>query len=70
MTAGSIIERLGGISFVASHFGLSEKAVWQWQHRGRIPGKYHLALLQMAHERGADLSADDLMTATQCVEAA
>ncbi len=61
----SIIERLGGRSGLAGEFPeLSEKAVFMWERRGGIPGKWHLALMRLAREQGVELSEDELLDTT------
>lgn len=60
-TALDIIERFGGRKQVAEHFGISEKAVYQWEARGTIPGAYHLPFLAWAQESGTSLTAEELL---------
>ena len=61
----SIIERLGGRSALSGEFPeLSEKAVFMWERRGGVPGKWHLPLLRLARERGVELSEDELLSTT------
>ena len=67
----SIIERLGGRSALSGEFPeLSEKAVFMWERRGGIPGKWHLPLLRFARERGVELSDDELLSTTKTGRAA
>ena len=59
----SIIERLGGRSALSGTFpDLTEKAVFMWERRGGVPGKWHLPLLRLARERNIELSEDELST--------
>ena len=61
----SIIERLGGRSALSGEFPeLSEKAVFMWERRGGIPGKWHLPLMRLAREQGVELSEDELLSTT------
>lgn len=62
MNVSEIIEKFGGRADLAAVFELSEKAVWQWERRNRIPGRWHLPLLHLARERGVPLSDDELLS--------
>lgn len=56
----SIVAALGGRAFLAERFGVTEKAIEQWEKRGRIPWKLHTDLVQLAAGRGVSLSHEEL----------
>ena len=60
-----IVGRFGGPAVLADELDLgTTKAVEQWIRRGRIPGKWHLTLLDMARSRGVSLTEEELLSAT------
>ena len=59
-----VVCRFGGAAALADELGLgTTKAVEQWIRRGRIPGKWHLTLLDMARSRGVSLTEEELLSA-------
>lgn len=65
MNAESVIQLFGGEAELASEFEVSPKAVEQWGRRDRIPGKYHLLLLDLAERQGVALTPTDLLSTTR-----
>lgn len=68
--ASHIIQRLGGASAVSAHLGLNISTVCRWTYprevggsAGLIPSRWHHPLLEMAHEKGIDLSPSDFFYA-------
>jgi len=68
--AASIIDRLGGVTRVASIVGVHRTRVSNWKRprqvggtNGRVPQDYHVTLLDHARENGIPLSAADFLTA-------
>ena len=64
--AHSIVERLGGNVAVAEALNLRRQAIDYWTKPvsrggagGRIPGKYHRALIELAQEKGVPLAYED-----------
>lgn len=55
-----MIARFGGPKAIAERFGLTVKAIEQWEAREGIPGKWHIPLLVWAAEIDAPLSMSDL----------
>lgn len=69
--AGSIIDRLGGVTRVAEFVGVHRTRVSNWKRPreaggtgGMIPQKYHLDLLAYAEREGISLSAGDFLPAS------
>lgn len=60
-----IIEKLGGAEALAARFGVTRKAIEQWEARGGIPSKRYVDLLSLAKERRIKLTLDDLSTQSQ-----
>lgn len=52
-----------GREILAERFGLTPKAVEQWIRRNRVPGLWHLPLLDEARRRDVSLSKDELIHA-------
>lgn len=61
----TLIARFGGAKAIAERFGLTVKAVEQWENREGIPGKWHIPLLLWAAEIDVPLSVDDLSSVEQ-----
>lgn len=66
--AASIIERLGGVTRVATIVGLHRTRVSNWKRPrrsggtdGRVPQDHHVKLLEHARENGIPLSANDFL---------
>lgn len=66
--AASIIDRLGGVTRVASIVGVHRTRVSNWKRprqvggtNGRVPQDYHVKLLEHARANGILLSADDFL---------
>lgn len=66
----TIIRKLGGPSVVAVVVGVHRTRVSNWMRSkvkggtgGNIPQKYHRALLELAHEKGLAVTADDFLPA-------
>ena len=64
--AHSIVESLGGKVAVAEALNLRNQSIDYWTKPvsrrgsgGRIPGKYHRALIELAREKGVALSYED-----------
>jgi len=64
----TLIARFGGAKAIADRFGLTVKAVEQWENREGIPGKWHIPLLLWAAEIKVPLSMADL-SSREVVEA-
>lgn len=70
--ANIIIQKLGGLSAVASIVGISPHSVMRWRRPkkqggtgGGIPHWHVAELLSAAKERGVDLSAEDFFPAPE-----
>lgn len=63
-----IVERLGGREWLAERFGITRKAIEQWEKRG-VPRSRQIELLLLAKERRVKLSIDELLS-TQSQRAA
>jgi hypothetical protein len=65
--AHRVVSAFGGIKPVCEILRVTRVQVWRWSqpkpkgHGGQVPARHHEALLQAARERGAPLSARDLM---------
>ena len=60
-TISGLIEMLGGNATVASKLGLRASGVSEMKRRGSIPTRHWCRLIELAAERGLDLSAARLM---------
>lgn len=49
-----LVRQLGGPQNVAQRLGVTGQAVGNWQLRGAIPRRHHLALWQMAQRAGLE----------------
>lgn len=58
-TAQRIVEKFGGQSALAGMLGKTQSMVSYWCKAGVIPQKWHPKILQLASERGLDLSQSD-----------
>ncbi len=59
--AQSVIERFGGQSALAKLIGKRQSTVQHWARVGVIPAKWQGQILQLAQDRGIDISPSDLM---------
>lgn len=59
--AQTVIEKFGGQSALAKLVGKGQSTVQHWAKVGVIPAKWQGQILQLAQERGIDLSPSDLM---------
>src|ERR1035437_325317 len=60
-SAEQIISRFGGQSSLANLLGRRQSTIQHWVKIGRIPSQWHKPLLNLAHERGVNLAADDFV---------
>lgn len=59
--APSVIAKFGGIAALARKLGHENASTVQgWKERGFIPVRHHVALLDLAHREGVDLTAGQL----------
>lgn len=67
VSPGQVVNRELGMTAPAKACGVSLTTVWRWaQERpkgtgGVVPSRYHVSLLQLAHQRGVRLTPDDLV---------
>jgi len=54
MTAGDLIDALGGATELAEALGIKPNAVSMMRARGVIPPRHHMALWRLAQERGVN----------------
>jgi len=62
-TARYVIGKFGGQSALARMLGKGPSTVQYWAKGGVIPARWHAQLLQIARDRGIDLSPNDLVEA-------
>ncbi len=60
--ANRIIGRFGGQSALAGLIGKRQSTVQHWAKTGRIPSQWHERLLDLAHEQGILLEANDFVS--------
>jgi hypothetical protein len=66
-TPGALVNDLFPRTWLARNLHVSESTIWRWGQPvpkgtgGLIPSRYHCHLLLLAQERGADLTAQDLV---------
>jgi transposase-like protein len=48
---------------IAAAEGVTANALKKWRKRGKVPGKYHLQLVEAAQKKGLQLSSRDFGTA-------
>src|ERR1035437_7617855 len=68
MDPREIIDRFGGQSALALLIEKKPSAVAYWIKAGHIPTKWHPVLLELAAERGVQLSSDELTGAAMVPE--
>jgi hypothetical protein len=56
-----VIELFSGVRPLARLLRLSPGAISKWQEIGRIPGRHHETLLDLAREHGKRLTAEMLI---------
>lgn len=49
---------------IAAAEGVTANALKKWRKRGKVPGKYHMQLLEAAQKQGLQLSSRDFGPAT------
>lgn len=55
------ILEFGGVRKLAKALGIDPAAVSRWKRRGTVPAYIQKKLLLTAHERGLNISADELI---------
>jgi hypothetical protein len=60
-----VIQSFGGVRAAARVLKLDPATVSRWQQSGRVPAKRQENVLQLAWERGIDLTAHDLIFGRQ-----
>jgi len=55
------INALGGVRAAARALNCDASAVSRWQQSGRVPSGRQKRILELAWERGVDLTANDLI---------
>lgn len=75
ITPGQVVLSEFSLSEAAGACGVAATTVWRWGQKapkgtgGVVPSGYHVALLQLAHRLGRDLSTDDLVLGRHKAEA-
>jgi hypothetical protein len=62
--AEKVIEKFGGQTALAGLIGKRQSTVQHWAKVGLIPSKWHARLLEIAHQKDADLSSSDFIDPT------
>jgi hypothetical protein len=60
-----VIGAFNGVRATARELGCDPSAVSRWKKTGLIPGSYQRRILELAWERGVDLTAHDLIFGRQ-----
>jgi bifunctional DNA-binding transcriptional regulator/antitoxin component of YhaV-PrlF toxin-antitoxin module len=53
-------ESWGVIDRIAASLGVNQEARYKWRERGKVPGRWHLPILQQARQEGLELNPDAL----------
>ncbi len=53
-------ESYGAIERIAAHMGVQREARYKWRERGKVPGRWHLPILQKARAEGFELDPEAL----------
>ncbi|GAT31509.1 P63C domain-containing protein [Terrimicrobium sacchariphilum] len=65
--AGRIIEKFGGQSALATLIGKGQTTVQYWASKGHIPAKWQPKLLELAEQKGIDLSPADFIATPEVI---
>jgi hypothetical protein len=57
----NLVKKFGGQSLLAGQLGIGQSAVAYWVKKDVIPSKWHEKILSIAHTRGVDIFATDLL---------
>jgi DNA-binding transcriptional regulator YiaG len=59
--ASYVIRKLGGLTRTATELNLAVSTVQGWEKRGRVPQKYWYPMIDVAKDRGEEISLADFL---------